>query len=310
MRELLRTLIVAPPDPAGLPSVEAWWTAHRALAGRFRDPIALAAAGGFAADRLGWAFASGYQAALGALLPGRSPERAVALCATEERGGHPREIHTALTGSDRQGWRLSGRKRFVTLGTFARQLVVLASTGRRDDGRNRLRAVLVDAGSDGVSVEEQPPLSIVPEVPHGAVRLEDVAVPPGDVLPGDGYAAVLEPFRTVEDLHVLAAAVGYAVQLVRRGGGEAALVEELLATLCAIRALAGEDPLAPEVHVALGGLERQQRALLDRVEGAAERVGPDTAARWRRDRPVLSIAARVRQRRLDTAWRRLAETAE
>ena len=37
-----------------------------------------------------------------------------------------------------------------------------------------------------------------------------------DLLPGDGYDIYLKPFRTIEDIHVHAALIGYLVGVARR----------------------------------------------------------------------------------------------
>ena len=49
-------------------SVQAWRPRQAALCARHANPVEAAIAGGFAADRLAWAFCSGYQAALRALV--------------------------------------------------------------------------------------------------------------------------------------------------------------------------------------------------------------------------------------------------
>ncbi len=54
----------------------------------FETTVDRALAGGSAADRLGYAFASGYTEALRALVPGLTG--VAALCATEEGGNQPR----------------------------------------------------------------------------------------------------------------------------------------------------------------------------------------------------------------------------
>jgi alkylation response protein AidB-like acyl-CoA dehydrogenase len=98
-------------------SLETWWRRHAALAATFEPPVELALVGGFAADRLGYAFASGYAAASRALFPGSA--RPAALAATEVGGVHPRAIATRLSERD-DGWQLDGEKTFVTLGSFRR----------------------------------------------------------------------------------------------------------------------------------------------------------------------------------------------
>src|SRR5207249_4607102 len=57
---ILRHVLV-PADPETYAGVEAWWSAHTS---RALDPIDAAIAGGSVADRVAWAFGSGYAAAL------------------------------------------------------------------------------------------------------------------------------------------------------------------------------------------------------------------------------------------------------
>ncbi len=54
----------------------------------FGDPLEAAVRGGARADRVGYAFAAGYQAALRALFP-LAPGQLGSLCATEAHGAHP-----------------------------------------------------------------------------------------------------------------------------------------------------------------------------------------------------------------------------
>ena len=89
-------------------SLADWWARHRALAAREARPFDQALLGGFAADRLGYAFASGYQAALRALVPDLPPDRVASLCVTERGGASPRAITTLLTARAEGGYRLDG----------------------------------------------------------------------------------------------------------------------------------------------------------------------------------------------------------
>ena len=115
---------IAGRTPGEFSSAESFWDWHVEDAGGLQRPVDRAIAGGAAVDRLGYAFAAGYAAALHALVPElERPPVLASLAATEEGGAHPRAIRTTLT---REGdhWRLSGHKRWVTLaGT---QLLVLA----------------------------------------------------------------------------------------------------------------------------------------------------------------------------------------
>jgi hypothetical protein len=99
--DLLRFLF-EPVDPPAVATLREWWAATE-RASAWPHSIDRAIAGGVRADRLGFAFAGGYAAALAALVPGLTG--IAALCATEEGGAHPRAIHTRLEAN-----RLTGKK--------------------------------------------------------------------------------------------------------------------------------------------------------------------------------------------------------
>jgi alkylation response protein AidB-like acyl-CoA dehydrogenase len=259
-------------------------------------PIDAAVRGGHEADHLGGAFTAGYGAALRALVPG-APAR-TSLCATEEGGAHPRAIATTLADG-----RLRGRKKWSTLATEAELLLVVASIGLDDDGRNRLRLVRVVPTARGVTITPMPPPPFAPEIGHAEIAFDDVAVAPADVLPGDGYDDYLKPFRTVEDIHVHGALLGWMLGLAERHGWPRDRVEHLLVGVAALRSLAAAPPLAPETHVALAGAIALTRDLVEHAPW--DTLDPEALARWRRDRPLLEVAGRARAARLDAAWQRV-----
>jgi acyl-CoA dehydrogenase len=282
--------------------------------------------GGFHADRLGHAFVAGYSAALSRLFEhvarlnptsGGRPftERALpaklSLCATEAGGGHPRAIATRL---DKQGGALvlNGEKTFATLATVADELLVVASRGIEADGKNRLRVVRVRPTEKGVTITARAETPFTPEIPHAVVRFTDAVVDNADVLPGDGYEHWLKPFRTIEDTHVVAAAVGYLQGAARTHGFEREVMAELVSTSLALIDVGARDPDAPLTHVILAGVLGGARRLMGSLDGAWEkaaatgRSAADERQRWERDRPVLQIADGVRGKRTETAWGRLS----
>jgi len=301
MDELLRFLLTQSPQPAVLDSVDDWWKQHLALAMRFSSPVDVAFAGGFAADRMAYAFASGYHSALRTLLPGLPREHRYALCATEAQGGHPSAMNTRLTGPSGGPWRLDGTKTFVTLGRAADELLVVATEGQDERGRNRLRLVRLDSRRAGVSLRDLPPPPFVPEVPHAELLLEAVVVEPGEVLPGDGYERFVKPFRTVEDCHVFAAVLGWLLQVARRSQWPDDVREGLLALGVMLRGLAQADPSAPETHLALGGAIDLVRGRIEALAPLWERTDAPTRERWERDRLLLQVAGKVRAKRRETA---------
>lgn len=255
-----------------------------------------AARGGAGADRLAIAFIAGYQAALRALVPGL---RAVgSFLVTEEGGGHPAAIRTQLSGG-----RLAGRKRFATQGIEAETLIVVASAGA-EGGHTRLSAVMIPADRPGVTRTPLPPTPFCPEIGLAEVHL-DVEVRPDEILPGDGYDEYLKPFRTIEDIHVLAATLGFVLHTATRFAWPREAIERLLAQLAPASALAAA-PREPSVHLALSGwLAGTERLLADLAPHWAQ-VDPDWRARWERDQPLLSLAHKVRVQRTGAAWKSLA----
>ena len=316
MLGLLVRLLRDAPAALDTGDIRPWWHAVTARLPREVLPIDQAIVAGFSGDRVAAALAGGYQAALRALIGGVTsvapppwlPWTAIAsFCATEQGGNHPRAIQTSVTplGADRRA--LSGAKRWSTMGPVADVLLVVASEGTDDGGRNRLRLVRVETSSPGLTIGRMPATPAVPEVPHGAIELDRVEVPATAVLTGDGYALHVKPFRTVEDLHIHGALLGYVLSVARRHAFEQAAVERIVAALAATRALAVLDPAAAEVHVALAGLLDQDARLLADLDGAWSRVPDAERERWRRDRALFgSVAGQLRERRRQRAWETIA----
>ena len=297
--DALLAALLDPAPPPGADTLDAWWTATAARRGGGVTPIDRALICGACADRLGFAFAAGYAEALQALVPSTGG-RISALCATEEGGAHPRAIRTALVADGDGGYRLTGHKRWATAASAASQLLVIASLGTDDAGRNQLRAVRVSTDAPGVRLTATA-AAFVPELPHAAVDLDGVQIASADVLPGDGYEDYLKPFRTVEDLHVHAALLGYLLGVARRHGLDPGLAERALALGLATRALAGADRAAPATHLALAGLIALVTTFVAELEAGWAAVDGDEHARWLRDRPLLRVAGAARTARRDKA---------
>jgi len=287
-------------------SIGEWWQVHLDCAPANLEPAHRAVLGGFACDRLGYAFASGYTEAMRRVGNPDAPlsVRRRALCATETGGGHPRAISCALTPGADGRYVLRGAKTFVTLGVHAEELIIIASRGHDARGRNRLVAARVPAARAGVELSVLAPTPFAPEIPHGRVDLHEVAVDPRELLPGDGYLNVLKPFRTVEDCHVFLATLGWLIRIGREAGWSPALIERGLASVAALASLArSRAPLSPGIHRALGGAIDHARDYLDLLErgGAWAMVEPALRNQWKRDKALLSVASKVRQRRLEAA---------
>lgn len=283
-------------------TVGEWWPRWLAVAARHPSSIDRAIAGGCDADRLGWAFAAGYQAALRALLPSLPDDVLAALCVTEAEGNHPKAIRTTLT-TDATGSRISGEKRWTTLGPDGGLFIVIAREAGSREERPSLKAVQLRSGIAGLSVLPMPPTRFVPEVPHARIQLEEVRVEPDAVLAGDAYERYVKPFRTVEDIHVHAATLGYLVAEARARVWPPAWIERAAAALQSLARLAGQDPLAPATHIALAGALAIGHGLIEEAERHWAAQEDEPAERWRRDRELLGVAGSARERRLAAAWR-------
>ena len=259
----------------------------------FDTTVDRALVGGALADRLGYAFASGYGEALRALVP--DLDGITALCITEAAGNHPKAIATTLTAVD-GGYEVTGKKTWATVGSLASTLLVCATTGE-----HRLRMVRVRADAPGVSLTATT-APFVPEIPHAEVTLNRVRVTEADVLPGDGYDEYVKPFRTVEDAHVHAALVGYLVGVARRKGFARDRIEKLLALATLTRGVALADAKAATTHAVLAGtfaLIAHEVAALEALWSASP---DDEWQRWQRDRALLQVAGKAREARRDKAW--------
>jgi acyl-CoA dehydrogenase len=288
-------------EPKACASLESFLESFRSEASGCAGTGLIAAVGGLAADRLGFAFVAGYHAALSALLRERSLDRITCLCVTEDKGAHPAGIETRLE-RDGDSFVLNGTKRWATMASWGDDLLIAASEGWRD-GRNVLRMVRVPATSDGLELIPQPETPFIPEIPHFSVQLSSVRVSEEALLPGDGYTDYIKPFRTIEDIHVFIAAAAYALREVHRGLDDPTLEAQLLHTLWALDELSRAKPKDPALHVALHGLITTASTSLKTL--SLEPLGSEVQARWARDLGLLSIAQRARKRRFEVARKKL-----
>ena len=303
MRWLLET---APQGEPGTPAdFRSWWSETAGVGRHWPLPFDGAVAAGFRAPGVGFAFGAGYEAGLRRLVPGLDAGAIVSLSVTEEGGGHPRAIAARLEPRGGDRWALSGDKKWATLSPLADLLLVAASEGDDLGGRKRIRLVRVARGVPGVEVEAMPPTEFTPEITHGVLRLRDVAIAAEQILPGDGFAEYVKPFRTIEDVHVAAGLLGYQLAVATRYAWPHAAREELLDLIVNLRALALGDPSSPHVHVALAGFLSIQRRVLDALEPHWSLAPEDVRQRWERDRRLTAIAGSARARRREVAWERI-----
>lgn len=290
-------------------SVAQWWPAFQPLLTTWPASIGQAIVGGFCADRAGWAFAAGYQASLRRILPDLGREVVAAFCVTEEGGNRPRDILTRIEPAAGGRLRISGSKRWTTLGPDSTELLVTGAMSgggaAPDPGRPGLRVVRIPTSSLGVTVVPMPPTRFVPEVPHARLVLDGVEVDASALLPGDGYSGYVKPFRTVEDIHVNAALLGYLLREARARDWPREWSECAIAALDGLAAIAPEDPASPGTHLTLTGLLHWTHRLYADTAALWDAAGDDPAAqRWKRDTGLFSVAGTARTLRATRAWER------
>jgi len=302
----LTACLHAATPPAPCSTVADWWPQWLALPAD-ADPATLALLGGLAADRVGWAFAAGYQAALRALRPALPRSTMAALCVTEAGGNRPRDVLTTITPLPDGRVRVNGAKRWTTLGPAATLLLVVGRRAGADAERPQLQVALVPGGTPGLALQPLPGLAMVPEVPHAALTLSGVVLQADALLPGDGYDTVVKPFRTLEDLHVTLAVLAHLLRQARCRGWPSELAERLAAVAALLLTLAAQDPDAASTQVLLGGALQLARQLYADVSTAYAATPDDPASqRWARDAALFNVAGSARAQRSARAWQRLS----
>jgi acyl-CoA dehydrogenase len=311
MDPALRTCLLAPPRAQAVDDVATWWQAWQSVDIAAATPASLAVASGFAADRVGWAFASGYQAALRALLPDLPRDALAAFCVTEAEGNRPRDIRTTIVPQPDGTLRIDCAKRWTTLGPSGTLLLVVgALPAPAGATRPMLKVARVPVPSAGLALQPMPATRFVPEVPHAQVQLQNVRVEADALLPGDGYDAYVKPFRTIEDQHVTLAVLAYLLREGRARGWPAAFNEQLVAAIAVLMQLARDDPSTAPTHVALAGALRIAHRLYAEASALWAAAGEDSAARrWQRDAALFDVAGSARTQRAERAWERLRDAA-
>ncbi|MCO4764030.1 MAG: hypothetical protein KC502_21125 [Myxococcales bacterium] len=293
-----------PADAAPIHDLRGWWRRHRDVAQRFSDPGSLAIVAGFLADRVGYAFASGYQCALHAVWPEIEPTRVVSLCVTEQTGNGPRQMHTRLELVGDQVT-VKGEKTFATLANFADDLLVVGKMGEFS-GRPKLGVVRLEPGDPGVSMEVMDELLFAPEVSHVHLTL-DTQVSAQRLSADDGWNGLVKPFGALEDALVRAAVCGHLIGVARARGWQDDLVDTLSAVALALATFDGQTDLRS--HAVWRTLEATLKAA-DRIIAEADELlsaeaeadeSDEVAHRWLRDRMLLDVGKGRRTARLARA---------
>ena len=130
-----------------------------------------------------------------------------------EAGSDPSGISTVAHRTDDGGYVLNGEKWFVTYGSVAAVIVVMANVV---DGDHRLPTLFaVPADAPGVSIIDDPPFTHAYPHGHPTMRFADVRVSPDDVIGGVGEGDDLQRmWFTEERIGIAARCIGAMQRLI------------------------------------------------------------------------------------------------
>lgn len=132
-----------------------------------------------------------------------------AAAVSEQRtGAHPAGIQTTAT-PDGDGYILNGKKLYITDGTVADLLVVVAATGIQPDRTKELTAFLVESSAPGFRATPME-LNFLSTSPHAEITFEGLRLDSAAVLgsPGEGHSQSSRSAFARERSLVLSAFVG------------------------------------------------------------------------------------------------------
>ena len=173
--------------------------------------------------------------------------RALAVAISEPKiGAHPKLLTTRADKVE-GGWRLTGRKAWVTNGPSADAIIVFAITAE-EAGRKRYSAFIVPRDAPGLAMEPMPGFHALRPSRHCLLTLDNCFVS-DDALLGDAgsaYDRMALPFRDIEDAVGTFATLGALRHAVGLSGAPAGQAEALgaIVALTAVFAIGAESVVA------------------------------------------------------------------
>ncbi len=318
----LRTILTGQLKPQDFAGMSAWFEHYQSLGCSAAGPFERAVLGGASSNCMGFASASGYQAAISALFGngrfegrrfenGRFEDGCIekqqlsSLCVSEAGGNHPRAIETSLSGQQGE-LTITGQKSFIS-GAEDAQCMYVACKDLRDgdgldaQGRPLIKLVRLATSEANVTIKKMTELKFLPEISHGTVRFDEVKVDESWVLPGDGYLQYVKPFRTYEDVFVLSSILAYRL---REGLGnwDQTIIERHVELLMAMSQLSQSQLMLPQAHIALSACRRSMMQLIEDSDALFKASNLSAYEAWQRDKPLLKVAIKAHEKRTESAW--------
>jgi hypothetical protein len=307
-RMVLLDLLLARPEVAECDTLPRWlplWRAATTAHGRY-GPYVSAVAAALRADRVAWAFFSGYQGAISAGFTGgvvNAGSRTAAFCANES-GRKLTEIATSLHKSD-GALRLQGRKSWVLAGLDDLDLFVLARVADGPaSGPGSLAIVKVPANAQGVELGVPRPQSVVPELPHSEVSFSDVPIANDQLLEGDGYRDYARPFRLREDVFVTGCTLAYLLAQGHLAEWPTLWRQRCIAVIVSLSECASLSASDTRTELVTAGALSLAGEILDQADQYMASHETTAGSRWSRDKPLLGGGKEARRQRVLAAWAR------
>ena len=260
------------------------------------------------ADRLAWAFFSGYQAAIQATFPTRCIPGEVSAICVNEVGRKISEITTQLRIGN-GFFHLEGKKSWSLAGVDELTMFVLA---RNKDGPERgpgsLSFLQLPKSTAGVKMNPPKEQEPVPELPHAEVEFSNVIVASAQIIPGDGYADFAKPFRLSEDIHVTACTLAYLLGEGRNANWSKIWIQKCIAAISGLYSCSTLDPLRAETHILTAGVLNLAGEVIYESEYLWGQSAKEKSKRWHRDFPLLSLGREARRQRAIKSWRTIGWT--
>jgi len=278
-----------------------WLAKHQSFTSKYDDSLVRAFVAGAHFRQVSFAFASAYQSALENMFD-LDRDAIAALCHNEKGVKKPREMQTWVYEQNGQ-LMLDSYKSFASGGTDAKTIFVSA-VDQRPDANGDIVLVKLNNEDNRLGLEPLPPLPFVPELAHAKLKQTGIRIQREDILVGDAFSTYVKPFRTEEDLHILAALCGQRLSIALELD-QTQLAEQYIASAHAILFMQKSDRSAPSTHLTLSGIKQQLTRTFEQQDKLLEDQLPSFAKTWKRDSALLSLAESAQKVRTQKAWQSL-----
>lgn len=228
-------------------------------------------------------------------------------------GAHPKRLSSRAERVG-DGWRISGRKAYVTNGPIADVFAIVAVVDEDADGRKRFGAFLVPATADGLKVEPSEHVDFLKPSGHASLALDQVFAPAAARLTdaADVYPLIVRPLRDHEDAAGAWSRLGgferLAVALAGREG-LAAPAGAIMARLRAVELLLEKDATDEGLLSARAILDDVRREVAAALEAEPDALGPADAALARDLEKLGGVARYAVEARFEAYGRKLGDCA-